>query len=211
MFPYKYIAVEGNIGAGKTSLAQILATKFNAELVLEEFADNTFLAQFYLQPERWAFPLELSFLAERYQQLKVKLDAQNRDGGVLVSDYLYEKSLLFAQVNLQDNELSLFKRFYSMMQPNLKTPDLVLYLSKKTETLIGNIQKRGRDFEQDITSDYLAKVSAQYEAYLKEQQSMAVLFINSDHLDFVNKSDDLMFIMDLLTREYQKGTKFIMP
>ncbi len=211
MFPYKYIAVEGNIGAGKTSLAQILATKFNAELVLEEFADNTFLAQFYLQPERWAFPLELSFLAERYQQLKVKLDAQNRDGGVLVSDYLFEKSLLFAQVNLQDNELALFKRFYSMMQPNLKTPDLVLYLSKKTETLIGNIQKRGRDFEQDITSDYLAKVSAQYEAYLKEQQSMAVLFINSDHLDFVNKSDDLMFIMDLLTREYQKGTKFIMP
>lgn len=211
MFPYKYIAIEGNIGAGKTSLAQILAAKYNAALVLEEFADNSFLAQFYQHPERWAFPLELSFLAERYQQLKQKQDEQKANGGVLVTDYLFEKSLLFAQVNLQHNELELFKRFYSLMKPTLKSPDLVLYLSRTTKALINNIRKRGRDFEKEISSEYLSKVSAQYQTYLKEQKEIPVLFIESDDLDFVNSNEDLRYIMNLLHLNHNKGTAILAP
>lgn len=209
MLPYKYIAIEGNIGAGKTSLAQILATKYNAELALEEFADNTFLTQFYQNPERWAFPLELSFLAERYQQLKQKQDEQIATGGMLVTDYLFEKSLLFAQVNLQGNELELFNRFYSLMKPNLKAPDLILYLSRSTDTLIKNIRKRGRDFEKEISIDYLMKVTRQYESYLKQEQSIPVLFIESDHLDFVNIAEDLRFILDILTQQHLTGLKIV--
>ncbi len=209
MLSYKYIAIEGNIGAGKTSLAQILATKYNAELALEEFVDNTFLTQFYQNPERWAFPLELSFLAERYQQLKQKQDEQIAIGGMLVTDYLFEKSLLFAQVNLQGNELELFNRFYSLMKPNLKAPDLILYLSRSTDTLINNIRKRGRDFEKEISMDYLIKVTHQYESYLKQEQSIPVLFIESDHLDFVNIAEDLRFILDILAQQHHPGLKIV--
>ena len=211
MFPYKYIAIEGNIGAGKTSLAQILATKYNAELVLEEFADNSFLAQFYQHPERWAFPLELSFLAERFQQLKQQQEEQALKGGVMVTDYLFEKSLLFAQVNLQGNELELFNRFYSLMKPSLKLPDIVLYLSRSTDALISNISKRGRDFEKKISSDYLSKVSAQYQSYLKAQTAVPVLFIQSDELDFVNHSEDLLYIINLLNHQHQSGTTVFAP
>ena len=211
MFPYKYIAIEGNIGAGKTSLAQILATKYNAELALEEFADNTFLAQFYQNPERWAFPLELSFLAERYQQLKQKQDQQTATGGMLVTDYLFEKSLLFAQVNLQGGELELFNRFYSLMKPNLKTPDLVLYLARSTNALINNIRKRGRDFEKDISIDYLSKVSVQYQDHLKQQHAIPVLFVESDTLDFVNRSEDLRYIIALLSSKHNNGVAMLHP
>jgi len=211
MFPYKYIAIEGNIGAGKTSLARILSTIYNAELALEEFADNSFLAQFYQNPERWAFPLELSFLAERYQQLKQKQDDHVAQSGMLVTDYLFEKSLLFAQVNLEKSEMELFKRFYSLMKPNLTTPDIVLYLSKTTDLLISNIRKRGRDFEKDISSDYLAKVTVEYEKHLKQEQLFPVLFIESDELDFVNRGEDLRFILELLNSEHTNGVKLMKP
>ena len=209
MFPYKYIAIEGNIGAGKTSLAQILSTKYNAELALEEFADNSFLTQFYQNPERWAFPLELSFLAERYQQLKQKQDEQTTNGGMLVTDYLFEKSLLFAQVNLAGNELELFNRFYSLMKPTLKYPDLVLYLARSTDALMNNIRKRGRDFEKEISQDYLTKVTAQYELHLRQEKAMPVLFIESDDLDFVNRGEDLRFILELLNFKHPNGVKLL--
>ena len=209
MFPYKYIAIEGNIGAGKTSLAHILSTKYNAEIALEEFADNSFLAQFYQNPERWAFPLELSFLAERYQQLKQKQDEVAASGGVLVTDYLFEKSLLFAKVNLAGNEMELFNRFYSLMRPTLKSPDIVLYLSRSTDALMNNIRKRGRDFEKEISSEYLTKVSAQYESHLKQEKAVPVLFIESDDLDFVNRGEDLRFILDLLNLKHIDGVKLI--
>ncbi len=205
MFPYKYIAIEGNIGAGKTSLARILSTVYNAELALEEFADNSFLGKFYQNPERWAFPLELSFLAERYQQLKQKQDEREVSNGTLVTDYLFEKSLLFAKVNLADNELELFKRFYSLMKPNLKSPDLVIYLSRSTDALVNNIRKRGRDFEKEISSEYLSKVTAQYEAHLKPEKSLPVLFIKSDQLDFVNRNEDLRFIIDQISIKHADG------
>lgn len=209
MFSYKYISIEGNIGAGKTSLANILSTKYNAVLALEEFADNSFLAQFYNNPERWAFPLELSFLAERYQQLKQKQEEQIIHESLLVTDYLFEKSLLFAKVNLQGSELDLFNRFYSLMKPNLKAPDLVLYLSKSTDALMTNIRKRGRDFEKEISIDYLSQVSAEYENYLMHQQDLTILFIKSDSLDFVNRGEDLLFILDLLNQNHPKGVSVI--
>lgn len=205
MFPYRYIAIEGNIGAGKTSLAQIISTKYNTHLVLEEFAENTFLTQFYQNPERWAFPLELSFLAERYQQLKQRQDEAKSDNAKLVSDYIFEKSLLFAKVNLQPQEWELFNRFYLIMKPNLNPPDLVIYLARSPQALIKNIQKRGRDFEQAINTVYLDKVTLQYEKYLQEQQQFPVLFIQSDELDFVNRADDLRYILSLLGQKHEKG------
>ena len=128
--PYSYIAVEGNIGAGKTSLASILATRHNCLLALEEFADNTFLPQFYQQPDRYAFPLELSFLAERYQQLRMKIAECTEQKRILVTDYLFEKSLLFAQVNLNGDEFQLFNRFFELMKPTLAAPDLIIFLDK---------------------------------------------------------------------------------
>jgi len=137
--PYSYIAVEGNIGAGKTSLAKIFSGIYNTDLVLEEFADNTFLPQFYENPERFAFPLEMSFLAERYQQLKARQESAAKNNKVLISDYLFEKSMFFANVNLKGNELDLFRKFFELINKNLRQPDLILYLNKSTEEL----QKEG--------------------------------------------------------------------
>ena len=160
--PYSYIAIEGNIGAGKTSLAKIFSGIYNTDLVLEEFADNTFLPQFYENPERFAFPLEMSFLAERYQQLKARQDSAEKNGKVLISDYLFEKSMFFANVNLKGNELDLFRKFFELINKNLKRPDLILFLNKSVSELQKNISKRGRSYEQNIPDNYLESITRQY-------------------------------------------------
>ena len=204
-FPYNYIAVEGNIGAGKTSLASILATRHNSILALEEFADNTFLPQFYKSPERYAFPLELSFLAERYQQLKLKINECNDQKRILVSDYLFEKSLLFAQVNLNVDEFKLFNRFFDMMKPTLMVPDLIIYLDKTTASLSKNISKRGRNFESEISEAYLQRVSGAYHQYLETIRDVPVLFFESDNMDFVNDHADLKFILSQIEHKRSAG------
>ena len=203
--PYKFIAVEGNIGAGKTSLASILSTRYNALLALEEFADNTFLPQFYLQPERYAFPLELSFLAERYQQLNSKIRVGQEQETILVSDYLFEKSLLFAQVNLSGDELKLFNRFFDMMKPTIATPDLIIYLDKTTPALARNITKRGRNFEKEISEDYLQRVSNAYHQHLETIKDIPVLFFQSDEMDFINDHAHLKFILSQLEHKRSAG------
>ncbi|MEP7263855.1 MAG: deoxynucleoside kinase [Bacteroidota bacterium] len=204
-FTYRFIAVEGNIGAGKTSLASIIAHRQNALLALEEFADNTFLPQFYQQPDRYAFPLELSFLAERYQQLKQKIEESVEQDRLLVTDYLFEKSLLFAQVNLQDDELKLFTRFFEMMLPTLRKPDLIIYLDKTTPALSRNINKRGRSFEKEISELYLHKVSESYHRYLTTLSDIPVLFIESDDMDFVNDHAHLKFILSQIEHKRSAG------
>lgn len=204
-FPYQFIAVEGNIGAGKTSLASIIAHRQNALLALEEFADNTFLPQFYQQPDRYAFPLELSFLAERYQQLKQKIEESVEQDRLLVTDYLFEKSLLFAQVNLQDEELKLFTRFFEMMLPTLRKPDLIIYLDKTTPALSRNINKRGRSFEKEISETYLHSVSESYHRYLTTLNDIPVLFIESDEMDFVNDHAHLRFILSQMEHKRSVG------
>lgn len=209
--PYSYIAVEGNIGAGKTSLAKIMSTKFNADLALEEFADNTFLPQFYENPERFAFPLEMSFLAERYQQLKLQQELSTAQNNLLITDYIFEKSMLFAQVNLSNHELDLFRRFFMMINQSLKKPELIVYLHKSTPALLSNIAKRGRDYEKSIPGDYLDKVTAQYLHHLKHNPCDAVIIVESDELDFVEDPGHLRYLLELVQKSHPKGLQRIKP
>lgn len=198
VLPYSYIVIEGNIGAGKTSLAEIISNKFNTQLVLESFAENTFLPQFYEQPERFAFPLEMSFLAERFQQIKqeqVKALANNQK---LVGDYIFEKSLLFASVTLKGAEFELFERFYNLITSGLNKPELILYLHKSTPRLKENIAKRGREYEQNISEEYLDNLSKTYLEHLQKTKNQRIIILNSDNIDFVNDPVDLMKIIELI-------------
>ena len=179
---YKYIVVEGNIGSGKTTLANMISKNYDRELILEEFADNTFLPQFYNQPDRYAFPLELSFLAERYNQLKKKL-AQLPEQR-FVSDYLFEKSLLFAKVNLKEEEFDLYQKFYDLLVNDIPKPDLIIYLDKDISNLQANIEKRGRAFEKDISDKYLQQIHDGY-TQIFQNPNLNVIKIESDELDFV--------------------------
>jgi deoxyadenosine/deoxycytidine kinase len=207
--PYSYIAIEGNIGAGKTSLAKIFSGIYKTDLVLEEFADNTFLPQFYENPDRFAFPLEMSFLAERYQQLKARQESSIKNNKVLISDYLFEKSMLFANVNLKGNELDLFRKFFELINKNLRQPDLILYLNKSTEELQKNINTRGRTYEQNIPSGYLDRITKQYHQHLSESPSIPVLFVESDEIDFIENSSDLRFLLELIQNENNIGFRKI--
>lgn len=209
--PYRYIAIEGNIGAGKTSLANILSAKLHSGLVLEEFADNTFLPQFYEQPERFAFPLEMSFLAERYQQL---LNAQKKaaeNNQLLISDYIFEKSALFAAVNLKDSELGLFRRFYELISLSLLKPDLIVFLDKSIESLQQNIVKRGRTYEQQISAAYLDGISREYREYLSARNDTRILWIRSDNLDFVNDPLHLQLLLKHVLSPVESGFHEIDP
>lgn len=207
--PYSYIAIEGNIGAGKTSLAKIVSNKFNADLVMEEFADNTFLPQFYENPDRFAFPLEMSFLAERYQQLKLQQEKSLESNKLLVTDYIFEKSLLFAQVNLKGHELELFKKFFSLINSSLRKPDLILYLNKTTPNLLDNISKRGRIYEKSIPASYLDNITEQYLLHLDKIKNERILILDSNNIDFVGDSNQLRYILELLNEKHPSVVKHI--
>lgn len=207
--PYSYIAIEGNIGAGKTSLAKIVSNKFNADLVMEEFADNTFLPQFYENPDRFAFPLEMSFLAERYQQLKLQQEKSLESNKLLVTDYIFEKSLLFAQVNLKGHELELFKKFFSLINSSLRKPDLILYLNKTTPNLLDNISKRGRIYEKSIPASYLDNITEQYLSHLDKIKNERILILDSNNIDFVGDSNQLRYILELLNEKHPSVVKHI--
>lgn len=187
----KFLVIEGNIGSGKTSLAKIIASKYNRKLVLEEFADNTFLPQFYQNPDRFAFPLELSFLAERYGQLKNLLGDSNTVGQAIVSDYLFDKSMLFAEINLNKDELELYTRFYEIVLPFLPQPDLVIYLHKSIPLLQRNISKRGRKYEGDIPDAYLLKLQEAYLRFFKDRKQPVIKIIDTDELDFIHNAAHL--------------------
>lgn len=180
---YRYIAVEGNIGAGKTTLATLLAAHYNARLVPEEFAENTFLPKFYADPGRYAFPLELSFLADRYRQLKKLLTEQDLFHSGVVSDYLFIKSKLFARINLQGDEYELFSSLFDIMDLQLPAPDLLIFLECGVDSLQQRIRKRGRDYEQGIGDDYLERVAGVYGQYLKNVQDK-LLIVDAAAADF---------------------------
>ncbi|WKD85017.1 Deoxyguanosine kinase [Polaribacter huanghezhanensis] len=192
---YNYIAIEGNIGAGKTSLAKMMSDEFNAKIVLERFADNPFLPKFYEDEERYAFPLEMSFLADRYQQLSDDLAQFDLFKSLIVSDYYIFKSLIFAQVTLHKEEYLLYRKMFDLMYKEITKPDLYVYLFQNTDRLIKNIKKRGREYEQNISSNYLNKIHDGYSNFIKTQQNLNTLTIDVSELDFVNNTEDYQLII----------------
>ena len=192
---YNYIAIEGNIGAGKTSLAKMMSDEFNAKIVLERFADNPFLPKFYEDNERYAFPLEMSFLADRYQQLSDDLAQFDLFKNLIVSDYYIFKSLIFAQVTLQKEEYLLYRKMFDLMYKEITKPDLYVYLYQNTERLLKNIKKRGREYEQNISPDYLNKIHSGYHNFINTQQDLNTLIIDVSELDFVNNTKDYEFVI----------------
>lgn len=187
---YNYIAIEGNIGSGKTSLTNMISKDFNAKKVLERFADNPFLPKFYKDKERFAFPLEMSFLADRFQQLTDDLAQFDLFKSCIVSDYYIFKSLIFAQITLQEDEYKLYRKVFDIMYKEITKPDLYVYLYQNTERLLENIKKRGRDYEQNIEANYLQKIHHGYSRFINTQQDLNVLIIDVSELDFVNNPKD---------------------
>ncbi len=187
---YNYIAIEGNIGSGKTSLAKRIGDDFNAKLVLERFADNPFLPKFYADKDRYAFPLEMSFLADRYHQLTDGLGQFDLFKNFIVSDYFIFKSLIFAQVTLPKEEYSLYRKMFDIMYKEIAKPDVYVYLYQNTERLIENIKLRGREYEQNIQADYLDKIHKGYLSFIKSKDEINPLIIDVSELDFVNNEED---------------------
>lgn len=194
----RYIAIEGNIGAGKTTLAQLVAAQLQARLVLEEFADNAFLPKFYADPGRWAFPLELSFLADRYKQLKEFVASPELFAQPVVSDYLFIKSKLFARINLEEAEYELFARVFEVMELHLRPPDVLLYLHAPVDALQAHIRERGRDYEQQIADEYLLRITEMYESYLSTI-CLPVVMIDSSRYDFRREPAALEALLALLS------------
>ena len=194
--PFNYIAIEGNIGAGKTTLASKLAEDCNAKLVLERFADNPFLPKFYKDQSRYAFPLEMSFLADRYQQLSDDLAQFDLFKDFVVADYHIFKSLIFAKVTLQEDEFRLYKTMFDIIHKEMPKPDLYVYLYQNTARLLHNIKKRGRSYEQEIPAEYLEKINQGYLDYIKTQTDLNVLIIDVSALDFVKKQADYVFLLE---------------
>ncbi len=193
---FNYIAVEGNIGAGKTSLSAMMSQDFNAKLILERFKDNPFLPKFYEDKNRYAFPLEMSFLADRYQQLSDDLAQYDLFTDFVVSDYDVFKSLIFAKITLQEDEYALYEKLFRIMYKELVKPDLYIYLYQNTERLLENIKSRGRDYEQNIQPEYLIEINKSYLAFIKSQLNIKVKIIDISELDFVNNRKDYLHILD---------------
>jgi deoxyguanosine kinase len=203
---YNFIVIEGLIGAGKTSLSKKISLNYNAKLILEQFADNPFLPKFYQDPEKYSFPLELSFLAERYKQLKEELGTGDLFKSFLISDYYFTKSLIFAKTTLQDDEYHLFRNLFDIIHYSLPKPDLYVYLHVKPENALRNIKSRGRDYEQSIDIDYLNNISKNYFDYFKHEKGIKFLIVDTNGIDFVNSQNDFELIMDIIFNyEYQYG------
>ncbi len=202
---YNYIAIEGNIGAGKTTLSSMLAEDFNAKQVLERFADNPFLPKFYEDEERFAFPLEMSFLADRYQQLSDDLAQFDLFKSFIISDYYIFKSLIFAQVTLAHEEFLLYRRMFDIMYKEITKPDLYIYLYQNTDRLLENIKNRGRDYEQNITAGYLKKIHKGYVNFIQSERNLNTLIIDVSELDFVSKRSDYHIIIREITEYMTKN------
>jgi deoxyguanosine kinase len=205
---YHFIAIEGNIGAGKTTLAHVLSKQLNARLVLEEFADNTFLPKFYENPQQYAFPLELFFMAERYKQLKELIHTKDLFQNVTVSDYLFTKCLLFAKVNLTEEEFRLYHKLYDIIRQPLIQPDLLIYLHVPVQKLQKNIRKRNRAYELKIADEYLFSIQETYTHYIK-QHNLKTLFIDAANADFLSNEKHLKALLDALDKDYEDGQHYL--
>ncbi len=205
---HHFITIEGNIGAGKTTLATLLSQELNARLVLEEFADNPFLPKFYEKPDQYAFPVELFFMAERFKQLKELIQQTDLFQHLTISDYLFTKCLLFAKVTLPEDEFRLYQRLFDIIHQQLLQPDLLIYLHAPVSKLQQNIKDRNRSYEQNIPDSYLQTLQDTYSHYLKNQ-SVPTLIIDVAQADFLNHRPHLDFILQALEKEYAPGQHFL--
>jgi Deoxynucleoside kinases len=205
---YNYIAIEGTMGAGKTTLSSRIASDFNGKLVLEEFDENKnpFLPKFYKEPEKYAFQVEMTFLALRFQQLKDKLGLLDLFHDFIISDYYVAKSLIFSRNNLQEDEYQLFFRFFNIIFSNIPKPEMVVYLYLDVDHLQYNIRKRGRIYEQNITNDYLENIQQGYFDFIRQQQKdMRILILDTNRLDFVAHENDYRLILEAINQPYDIG------
>jgi deoxyadenosine/deoxycytidine kinase len=205
---YKFITVEGNIGAGKTTLSQMLQQHFGAKLILEQFADNPFLPKFYENREKYSFPLELSFLAERYKQLKEMLNTRDLFNQYIISDYLFIKSKLFAKVNLLEDEYKLFETLFDIIYPNLPEPDVVIYLHAPLDKLKWNIKSRNREYEQNMDEQYLIQIQSAYLQLIKSEK-YRTLIIDTTETDFLNNPSHFQKLLSMLEEEYPIGLHYL--
>ncbi|MBP6215636.1 MAG: deoxynucleoside kinase [Chitinophagaceae bacterium] len=205
---YHFITIEGNIGAGKTTLAHLLSKHYNARLILEEFADNPFLPKFYENPGQYAFPLELFFMAERFKQQKELLQQKDMFQALTISDYLFTKCLLFAKVTLPDDEFRLYQRLFDIIHQQLVQPDILIYLHAPVAKLQSNIKKRNRAYEQNIQDEYLFNIQETYTHYIK-QHNIKTLFVDASNADFLRNEKHLQVIYDALDKEYENGQHYI--
>ncbi len=204
---YHYIAIEGNIGAGKTTLAHLLAKHYNARLILEEFAENPFLPKFYENPKQYAFPLELFFMAERYKQLRELVLLKDLFQTIKVSDYLFTKCLLFAKINLSEEEFRLYQKLFEIIQQQLQQPDILIYLHAPVSKLQANIKKRNRLYEQSIPDQYLFNIQETYTHYIR-QHNIKTIFIDAGSADFLGNEPHFKVITDALEKDYEEGQHY---
>jgi len=205
---YHFITIEGNIGAGKTTLAHLLSRHYNARLVLEEFADNPFLPKFYENPQQYAFPLELFFMAERFKQLKELIQQKDLFQNITISDYLFTKCLLFAKVTLPDDEFRLYQRLFEIIHQQLIQPDILIYLHAPVAKLQSNIKKRNRPYEQNIPDQYLFNIQETYTHYIK-QHNIKTIFIDASNADFLGNEKHLKVVTDALENNYEQGQHYL--
>jgi len=204
---YHFITIEGNIGSGKTTLAHILAKHFNARLILEQFADNPFLPKFYENPDQYAFPLELFFMAERYKQLKELVHTSDMFQSLTLSDYLFTKCLLFAKVNLPEQEFRLYQKLFEIIHNQLVQPDILIYLHAPVSKLQQNIKKRNRSYEQGIHDGYLFSIQEAYTNYIR-QHNIKTIFIDVSNADFLGNSKHLQVVLDALEKDLDEGQHY---
>jgi deoxyguanosine kinase len=204
---HHFITVEGNIGVGKTTLTHLLAKHFNARLILEEFADNPFLPKFYENPAQYAFPLELFFMAERYKQLKDMVHTKDLFQSITVSDYLFTKCLLFAKVNLPEEEFRLYQKLFDIIHQQLAFPDILIYLHAPVQKLQANIRKRNRSYEQSIPDEYLFNIQETYTSYIK-QHNIKTIFIDASNADFLGNEKHFQTVLDALDKDFDAGQHY---
>lgn len=204
-FPYKYLAIEGNIGSGKTTFCKRINDEYNCKMILEEFDDNPFLPLFYKDPERFGFTVELFFMTERYKQMERYLLTQDLFNEFTIADYTFTKTLLFARQNLNASEFRMFQQMFMVLDQNFPSPDIIVYFHRSVDILLENIAERGRGYEKDIKAAYLKKVQDAYFEYLRNILSIPVLIIDLDRIDFKRNDRDYDDVKYLLSKKYQPG------
>ena len=204
-FPYQYIAIEGNIGAGKTTLCKMLESDYNCRLILEQFADNPFLPFFYENQERYAFPVELFFMTERHKQLQENLAQQSLFKDFIIADYFFLKTLLFAKNNLSEEENRLFNRLFHILNATFPKPELLVYIHRSVDNLLTNIKSRGREYEQEIKPEYLTEIQNTYFEYFKSESKLPILIIDVDQINFMESKEHYDMIVEALSKKYDPG------